>query len=162
MSKILTVSVLIFISFLTLGNSTELVTLNETVYEKNLNTVSEFYLEEKEIPKSFLIRLVPGNYAEFGIYYATTGPNHKLGKTNFFYDTTRLIFVEVTSEKNNEFYLPSLKLISFADGEYAEDFIEYLEIIIKMDKDKFCKSIIGKEYANRNPIKYHSESNKCE
>ena len=46
MSKILTVSVLIFISFLTLGNSTELVTLNETVYEKNLNTVSLIFIFE--------------------------------------------------------------------------------------------------------------------
>ena len=154
MNKILTLPFLIIISFLTLGNSTE--------YEKNLNTASELYLEEKEIPESILIKLVPENYTEFGIYYGTTGPDHKLGKTAFFYDTTRLIFEQVTSEKNNVFYLPSLNLASFADGEYAEEFIEYLELIINTDKEKFCKSISEIKYNNRNPIKYYSELNKCE
>ncbi len=162
MNKILTLPFLIIISFLTLGNSTELRTLNETKYEKNLNTASELYLKEKEIPESILIKLVPENYTEFGIYYGTTGPDHKLGKTDFFYDTTRLIFEQVTSGKNNDFYMPSLNLASFADGEYAEEFIEYLEVIINADKVKFCKSISGIKYNNRNPIKYYSELNKCE
>ena len=58
--------------------------------------------------------------------------------------------------------MPSLNLASFADGEYAEEFIEYLELIIKKDKEKFCKSISGIKYRNRNPIKYYSELNKCE
>jgi hypothetical protein len=130
-------------------------------YEGNLNIASEFYLKNEEIPESVLIKLVPKNFTKFGIYYGTTGPDHKLGKTDFFYETTRLIFEKVTSDKNNDFYIPSLKLISFADGEFAEDFIYYLELIIKMDKDKFCKSISGKEYVKRNPIKYYSELNKC-
>jgi hypothetical protein len=68
----------------------------------------------------------------------------------------------VTNAQNNNFYLPSLKLISFADGEFAEEFIEYLELIIEMDKEKFCKSINGKEYDKHNPIKYYSKLNKCE
>jgi hypothetical protein len=162
MNKILTSSFLIIISFLTLGNSSGLKALNEIEYEKNLNIASELYLTKKEIPKTVLIKLVPENYAEFDIYYGTTGPDHKLGKTDFFYETTRLIFEEVTSGKNNDFYLSSLNLASFADGEYAEDFIEYLELIINADKEKFCKSISGIKYKNRNPIKYYSELNKCE
>lgn len=131
-------------------------------YEQNLIIASEFYIKKEEIPESILVKLVPKNHNDFKIYYGTTGPDHKLGKTNFFYDTARLIFEQVTSKKNNDFYLPSLKLISFADGEFAGDFIEYLELIIKMDKQKFCKSIIGKEYVNRNPIKYYLKLNKCE
>ena len=113
MNKILTLSVFIILSFLTLGNSSVLKTLNETEYEKNLNTASELYLEKKKIPESILIILVPENYTEFGIYYGTTGPDHKMGKTNFFYDTTRLIFEQATSEKNSDFYLPSLNLASW-------------------------------------------------
>lgn len=31
-----------------------------------------------------------------------------------------------------------------------------------MDKEKFCKSLSGVKYKNRNPIKYYSELNKCE
>lgn len=162
MNKILTLPVLIILSFLTLGNSTELKTLNETEYEKNLNTASELYLEKKKIPESILIKLVPENYTEFGIYYGTTGPDHKMGKTDFFYATTRLIFEQVTSEKNSDFYLPSLNLASFADGECAEGFIEFLELIINSDKEKFCESLSGIKYKNRNPIKYYSELNKCE
>jgi hypothetical protein len=162
MNKILTLPFLIIISFLTLGNSTELKTLNESEYEKNLNTASELYLGKKKIPESILIKLVPENYTEFGLYYGTTGPDHKMGKTDFFYDTTQLIFEEVTSEKNPDFYLPSLNLASFADGEYAEGFIEYLELIINSDKEKFCESLSGIKYKNRNPIKYYSELNKCE
>ncbi len=162
MNKILTLPFLIIISFLTFGKSTELKTVNETEYEKNLNTASELYLRKKKIPKSILIKLVPENYTEFGLYYRTTGPDHKLGKTDFFYETTRLIFEQVTSEKNSDFYLPSLNLASFADGEYAEKFIEYLELIINTDKKKFCESLNGIKYKNRNPIKYYSELNKCE
>lgn len=162
MSKILTLPVLIILSFLTFGNSTELNTLNETEYEKNLNIASELYLKKKEIPESVLIKLVPENYTEFRMYYGTTRSDHKLGETGLFYKTTRLIFEQVILKKNNNFYLPSLKLISFADGEFAEEFIKYLELIIKMDKEKFCKSISGKKYVNHNPIKYYSELNKCE
>jgi hypothetical protein len=154
-------SILIIISFLTLGRSTELNTLNLTEYEENLNLASELYLEKKEIPDSVLLKLVPENHNEFGLYYGTTEPDHKLGETDFFYDTTRLIFEQVTSKKNNDFYLPSLKLISFADGEFEEDFIESLELIIKMDKEKFCNSIIGQEYVKHNPIKYYSDLYKC-
>ena len=162
MNKILTLPFLIIISFLTFGNSTKLKTVNETEYEKNLNTASQLYLEKKKIPEFILIKLVPENYTEFGLYYGTTGPDHKLGKTDFFYDTTRLIFEQVTSEKKSEFYLPSLNLASFADGEYAEEFIEYLELIINTDKETFCKSLSRIKYKNRNPIKYYSELNKCE
>lgn len=162
MSKIFTLTIAIILSLLTVNNSTELKKLSQTNYEQNLNTASEYYLQKKEIPNSILLKLVPDNYAEFDMYYGTTGSDHKLAKTDFFYDTTRLIFEKVSSEKNNDFYLPSLKLISFADGEFAEEFIEYLELIIEMDKEKFCKSINGKEYAKHNPIKYYSELNKCE
>jgi len=146
---------------LTLGNTPKINTLNDTDYEKNINAASELYLKKIEIPKSILIKLVPENHTEFEIYYGTTGPEHKLGKTDFFYETTRLIFEQVTSKNNIDFYLPSLKLISFADGEFAEEFTDYLELIIKMDKERFCKSIIGKDYSKNNPIKYYSELNKC-
>ena len=162
MKKILILTILITISFLTSGNSSVIKTLNETEYEKNLNTASELYLEKKKIPESILIKLVPKNYTEFGIYYGTTGPDHKMGQTDFFYDTTRMIFEQVTSEKNPDFYLPSLNMASFADGEYAEEFIEYLELIINMNKKKFCESLSGIKLKNRNPIKYYSELNKCE
>ncbi|WP_223033633.1 hypothetical protein [Hanstruepera marina] len=162
MNKILTLPFLIIFSFLTFENLTELKTVNETEYEKNLNTASELYLGKKKIPEYILIKLVPENYTEFGLYYGTTGPDHKLGKTDFFYETTRLIFEQVTSEKNSDFYLPSLNLASFADGEYAEEFIEYLELIINADKEKFCESLSGIKYRNRNPIKYYSELNNCE
>lgn len=162
MNKILTLPFLIIFSFLTFENSIELKSVNETEYEKNLNTVSELYLGKKKIPEYILIKLVPENYTEFGLYYGTTGPDHKLGKTDFFYETTRLIFEQVTSKKNSDFYLPSLNLASFADGEYAEEFIEYLELIINADKEKFCESLSGIKYRNRNPIKYYSELNNCE
>ena len=131
-------------------------------YEENLNTASEFYLKKEIIPESVLIKLVPENYTEFGNYYETTEPEHKMGKTDFFYDTTRLIFEKVISEKKSDFYLPSLNLASFADGEYAEEFMVYLELIINTDKKKFCKSLSRIKYKNRNPIKYYSELNKCE
>ncbi|WP_274474584.1 hypothetical protein [Mangrovimonas aestuarii] len=155
MSKILILPLLIIISSLSLGN------LTQVEYEKNLKTASKLYLEKKKIPESILLKLVPENNTEFGIYYGTTEPDHKLAEKDFFYDTSRLIFEKVTSEKNNDFYLPCLKLISFADGEFAEEFIEYLELIIEMDNEKFCKSIKDKEYAKHNPIKYYSELNNC-
>jgi hypothetical protein len=162
MSKLLKASFLIIICFLTLGNSSDLKILNNTDYETNLNVATELYLSKKDIPLNILLGLIPKDYSEFELYYGTTYPDQKLSETDFFYDTTRLIFEQVTSEKNNDFYLPSLKLISFADGEFAEEFIEYLELIIEMDKEKFCKAISGKEYVKHNPIKYYSELNKCE
>jgi|TARA_B110000902_G_C14126076_1_gene520104 hypothetical protein len=162
MNKIIILNLFVVISFLNLKNLNELKLLNKTEYEKNLNIASGLYLNKKKIPKDILIKLVPENFSEFDVFYGTTGPDHKLGKTDFFYDTSRMIFEQVTLRKNNDFYLPSLKLASFADGEFAGDFIEHLELIINMDKAKFCKSISGKEYENSNPIKYYAELNKCE
>ena len=145
------------------GNGTALLEHLEIIgYDKNLNIASALYMGKEEIPTSILKKLVPENDTEFGIYYDTTGPDHKLGETDFFYYTTRLIFEQVTSKKNNDFYLPSLKLISFADGEFAEEFIEYLELIIQMDKAKFCKSIKGKAYVGYSPIEYYAALNNCE
>lgn len=162
MNKLFVLPVLIIVLFLVLGNSTEFKIVNENEYQKNLNVATELYLQKKIIPESVLVKLVPKNYEEFNVYYATTEPDHKLGATDFFYDTTQQIFEQVTSKKNDDFYLPSLKLISFADGEFAEEFIENLKLIIKLDQDKFCKAISGKEYAQKNPIKYYSELNNCE
>jgi hypothetical protein len=162
MRKILVLNFLIIISFFILGNSSEFKTKNENKYEKNLKIASVLYLNKTKIPESILIKLVPENYTEFRIFYGTTAPDHQLGKTNFFYHSTRMIFEQVTSKKNNDFYLPSLNLASFADGEYAEEFIEYLQLIIKMDKEKFCESISQIKHRNHNPIKYYSELNKCE
>ncbi|MEN1783816.1 MAG: hypothetical protein AAGF77_01645, partial [Bacteroidota bacterium] len=82
-------------------------------YEQNLNIASSLYLEKSEIPKAVLKKLVPEDNMEFGMYYSTTWPDHKLAHTDFFYETTRLIFEQTITQKNDEFYLPSLKLISF-------------------------------------------------
>ena len=161
MIKILTVPVLLIISFFNLGNVTISKMQIETEYIKNMNIASKLYLEKKKIPLTVLMELVTDNYTEFSIFYSTTGSDHKLGQTDFFYHTSRLIFTQVTMHKNDDFYLPSLQLLSFADGEFAEEFIEYLEVIITMDPEKFCNAVKGNGYVKRNPMKYFSESNNC-
>ncbi len=135
--------------------------LYKTDYEKNLYRASEYYLKNREIPDSILITLVPKNDEDFRVFYDTTGSNSKLSSTDFFYDTTEQVFDNVKSKNKDEFYLPSLKLASFADGEYAEAFVENLEVIISMDTLKFCESIRGKEYSKYNPIKFYSELHGC-
>jgi len=130
-------------------------------YIQNLNTASVLYLSQKEIPKSVLLDLVPKNDKEFSLYYETTYPEHKLAETDFFNRTTIMIFNQVINHRNEDFYLPSLNLISFADGEFGEIFIEYLQKIIDIDQRKFCISISQKEYSKSNPIKHYSELNGC-
>jgi len=105
---------------------------------------------------------VPTNQDEFGLYYGTTYPDHKLYESNFFYDTSNMIFGQVIYEKNEKFYPLALQLASFADGEYAEWFIENLEGIIALDPPKFCRSAKGKEYLRYNPMKYFYEDLQCE
>lgn len=134
---------------------------NETAYKKNLNTVAELYLKNDKIPESILVKLIPESYSEFSIFYATTGPEHELGNTDFFYDITQQIFNQVIISKNNDFYIPCLNLASFADGEYAEGFIENLEVIINMDQERFCSSVREIKLRNRNPIKYFTELHDC-
>lgn len=153
---------LIIIGFLVLGSTTYSKALNYSDYDDNLKVAGELYLLKKDIPLDVLLGLVPKDDSEFELYYGTTYPDHRLNETGFFYETTRQIFEQVTSERNDDFYLPSLKLISFADGEFAEEFIEYLEKIIEMDKEKFCESINGKGYTEYNPIKYYSDLNRCD
>lgn len=159
MYKVLIIPVLLFCSSLSVNNSVKIRKL--TAYENNLKAATELYLSGKDIPENVLLGLAPKNDIEFGLYYATTYPDQKMSETAFFYNTSELIFKQVVIKKNDKFYLPSLRLISFADGEYAEGFTDYLEIIIAMDKAKFCKSIRGKEYTKSNPIKWYAESNKC-
>lgn len=151
--------IIILITFLTLVNLYALKAQNTTDYQKNLDTAISLYLDKKTIPKPILLQLVPKNYTEFGIYYGTTYPNQEVSKTSFFNDTSKSIFRHVFDDQ--DFYLPSLQLISFADGEFAEEFTGYLELIIKNDKEKFCNAIQGKEYLTRNPIKYYSELHGC-
>lgn len=154
--------ILIIIGQLTLGFTTELIAQNQNDYSENLNKASELYLTGKEIPESILLKLVPENYDELSLYYGTTSPEHQLGETDFFYETTQLIFDQIIIKNNTDFYLPSLRLASFADGEYGEGFTDNLELIIKMDKQKFCQSISGKDYAERNPIHYYAKLYQCE
>ena len=135
--------------------------VSQNDYEKNLEIASELYLLKKEISDNILLNLVPNHQEEFSLFYSTTGPEHRLAHTSFFYDISNQIFEKATTERKERFYLPSLKLISFADGEFAEGFIEYLERIIEMDKTKFCLAIKGMDYVRHNPIKAYSEMNKC-
>jgi len=151
---------LVFVFFI-IGNSIALKAQIGTDYESNLNAASEFYLNNKEIPDIILMGLVPDNQEEFSIYYGTTWPDHNLGKTDFFEETTIKIFEQVTLKNKDEFYMPSLKLLSFSDGEFAAYFIPYLEEIIEMDKEKFCASITGQAYLDSNPMNYYYELHHC-
>lgn len=153
---------LLLTTFLNFGYLTILKSQNLSEYDKNLNKASELYLKDIKISESILLKLVPQNYDEFSKYYETTSFDHDLGDTDFFYRTTQMIFDEVILKNNVDFYLPSLRLASFADGEYAEDFIYNLELIIEMDERKFCESIKGKDYSSLKPIKFYSELKSCE
>ena len=133
----------------------------ETNYQKNLNLASDLFIAKSELPDSVLLRLVPDSHEEFEVLYGTTDPDNKMQNTGFFYNVTQLIFDKFIIEKNEKFYLPSLQLASFADGEYGESFVENLEVIIKLDENKFCESIKGRKFADHNPIKYYSEQNNC-
>lgn len=134
----------------------------ELDYKENLKLATNLFVSKSEIPDNVLLKLVPKNTEEFLLLYQTTYPESKMHKTGFFYKTTQKIFDKVIIENNNDFYLPSLQLASFADGEFGEGFIENLEKIIELDTNIFCESIKGKEYSNKNPIKYYAEQNKCE
>ena len=146
----------------TIGFSNRLFAQNLNSYSENLNEACEYFMNDKKIPKSILLKLVPNNYEEFSKYYETTYTDNELAKSGFFFETSNNIFNEVILNKNDDFYLPSLRLASFADGEFAEGFIDKLELIIKIDEDKFCNSIKGKNYANHNPIEYYAELQNCE
>ena len=161
MNKIISILSIIVYSQMAFGNNIQVNILNQNEYEKNLLIASEFYLSDKVIPENILLNLVPENISEFIIYYGTTGPENILYETNFFYDTSILIFEQVIDEKNEMFYLPSLKLASFADGEFFELFDYYLKEIIKLDKEKFCDSVKGKKYTESNPIKFYYLENDC-
>jgi len=133
----------------------------ETKYQKNLKLATDLFLARSELPDSVLLKLVPDSYEEFGFLYGTTYPNNKMQNTGFFYNVTQRIFDKYIIEKIEKFYFTSIQLASFADGEFGEAFVDNLEVIIKLDKSKFCASIKGKWFANHNPIKYYSAQNCC-
>nr|WP_320022219.1 hypothetical protein [uncultured Draconibacterium sp.] len=134
---------------------------HETKYQKNLKLASDLFIAKSELPDTVLLKLVPDNYDELELLYETTSPDSNLENTGFFSNVIQQIFDKYIIEKKEKFYLPCLQLASFADGEFGEEFIDNLKVIIKLDKNKFCESIKGKEYADRNPIKYYSEQNDC-
>lgn len=138
------------------------INLQNLNYKENLKLATDLFNSNSDIPDNVLLNLVPENTKEFIMLYNTTSPDSKMQKTGFFYKITQKVFDKVVIENNNDFYLPSLQLASFADGEFGEGFIENLEQIIELDTNKFCESIKGKEYLKHNPIKYYAEQNKCE
>lgn len=127
----------------------------ESNYQRNLKLASTLFTSKSELPDSVLLKLVPDSYEEFEFLYRTTYPNNKMQNTGFFYIVTQRIFDKFIIDKNEKFYLPGIQLASFADGEFGESFVDNLEIIIKLDKIKFCESIKGKWFSNHNPIKYY-------
>ena len=133
----------------------------ETNYQKNLKLASDLFIAKSELPDSILLKLVPDSYDEFEFLYGTTYPNNKMQNTGFFDSVTQRIFDKLIIEKKEQFYLPSLQLASFADGEFGEGFVDNLKVIIERDKNKFCSSIKGKWFANHNPIKYYAAQNDC-
>ncbi len=133
----------------------------ESNYQENVKLASEIFISKGKIPDCTLLKLVPENIDEFTVLYQTTSPDNKMQNRNFFYTITQSIFDKVIIEKNNDYYLASIQLASFADGEFGEGFIENLVKIIALDKNKFCESIKGKKYVNYNPIKYFAEQNNC-
>ncbi len=133
----------------------------ETNYQKNLKLASDLFIAKSVLPDSILLKLVPDNDKEFGLLYGTTHSDRKLQDSGFFYNVTQQIFDKFIIEKKEKFYFPSIQLASFADGEFGETFVDNLEVIIKLDKNKFCKSIKGKWFTNHNPIKYYSDQNDC-
>ncbi len=133
----------------------------ESDYQKNLNVASELFLANSQIPDSVLLKLVPDNNIDFELLYGTTFPDNKMKNTGFFYKITQQIFDKIIIQKKEVFYLPSIQLASFADGEFGKDFTDNLEKIIKQSTDKFCRSVRDKKYSDHNPIKYYLIKNKC-
>lgn len=166
MIKIFNILIFSFI-LLIVENSTDLTQYERNYqdlndYAKNLNIAGELYVSQKEIPEEILLKLIPSKHEEFSLYYETTYPDNKFQGTGFFYSSSTMIFGQVIYESNDRFYLPSIQLASFADGEYTEGFIENLDKIINLDQKKFCNAIKGKKYLSYNPIKYYYAELKCE
>lgn len=137
------------------------INLQDYHYKENLKLATKLFTSKSDMPDSVLIKIAPKNIEEFILLYHTTSPDSKMQKTGFFHKITQNIFDKVIIENDNNFYLPSIQLASFADGEFGEGFIENLEKIIELDTSKFCESIKAKEYSSHNPIKYYAEQNKC-
>ncbi len=115
---------ILFFTFLLISQSYT----QENDYQKNLKIATHLFLAKSDLPDSVLLKLIPKNNEEFSqFYYTTTITKTELEKAGFFYLVTQQIFDKVIKEKNERFYLPSLQLASFADGEYAELFIPNLE-----------------------------------
>ena len=134
--------------------------ISDSSYQKNLDIAFDLFIKKEEIPEIVLLNLVPENYGEFKLFYDTTSPDYKIKNSGFFYHVTDLIFEKYTKKRDESFYLPSLKLASFADGEFGESFVDYLEKIIELDPEKFCIAVKDQEYIKYNPIRYFFE-NKC-
>jgi hypothetical protein len=150
------IATVIFFVFITTHSYSQ-----ETKYQRNLKLASDLFTAQSELPDTVLLKLVPNNYVELELLYGTTNPDDDPENTGFFYKVTQQIFDKYIVEKKENFYLPCLQLASFADGEFGESFVDNLEVIINLDKNKFCRSIKGKDYAAHNPIKYYAEQNDC-
>ncbi len=140
---------------------TSQVCAQESEYQKNLKVATDLFSAKSLLPDSVLRKLAPDTDGDFRLLYGTTDPGNKMQNSGFFEKVTQQIFDKYIVEQKEEFYLPILKLISFADGEFGEHFTDNLEVIIGMDKAKFCASIKGANFANHNPIKFFAEQNQC-
>ena len=128
-------------------------------YKIILNQSINIYSTSKTIPDSLLLRLIPENQKQFSAFYNTTDGDSITGL--FFYQVSNIIFHKVIEENNDQFYQPAIRLASFADGEFGEDYVDHLKLIIAKDTIRFCNAIKGKNYLKHNPIKYYYETLNC-
>ncbi|MDC8005005.1 hypothetical protein POV27_13160 [Aureisphaera galaxeae] len=147
---------------LTLGTVSSSLRAEEIDYDFRFDMACEYYINGLEIPEDILLDVVPYSDEEFSTFYYRSAEELEEFGYEFFYDVSGKIFEKAFVPEKKAFYTASLRLASFADGEFGEYYIEELEDIIAKDTGRFCAMAKGQSYSKFNPIKYFLEANNCD
>jgi len=115
-----------------------------TDYVKRLNDALKIIDLNNSIEDSALLWIIPLSQTEFSDYYKYTYPENKLLQ-NAFYKTDSLITSKI-KRNDSAFYFKYLNMAKFVDGEYAENYYDWVEYLLETDQDDVCNVI------NRNKL----------
>jgi len=107
-------------------------------YSKSLKSSVDMLIANKKLTDEKILSLIPTTEDNFIEYYSYTNPDKGKEINKVFYQIDNLIR-DRAAENKTGFLKRYLELAVFADGEYAESYVDDSDFVIGKNITEFCR-----------------------